>query len=77
MSFIYEDNKQLKNEFKKVVEDNYTTMTAVAAKCGMIPQQLNNRFNNARIALTDVKLWCDAIGCDLVIDIVKRDRDGE
>ena len=49
--FVYENNKQVKAEFKKVVIDQNTTMTAIAEKCGMIPQQLNNRFRNDRLYL--------------------------
>ena len=68
--FVYENNKQVKSEFKKVVIDQNTTMTAIAEKCGMIPQQLNNRFRNDRLALSDLKRWSNAMGCDLVIDFV-------
>ncbi len=74
MSFIYTDNKQVKNEFKKKAIDQNITMTEIARKCGLIPQQLNNRFGNARLALSDLKEWCDAMGCDLVIDFVPRKR---
>lgn len=70
--FIYNDNKQVKSEFKKMVIDCNMTMTDIARECNLIPQQLNNRFNNSRLALSDLKKWCNAMGCDLVIDIVKR-----
>ena len=75
MSFIYTDNKQVKNEFKKKVIDQNTTMTAVAQKCGMIPQQLNNRFRNDRLALSDLKEWCKAMNCELVIDFVPKEKE--
>lgn len=74
MSFVYNDNKQLKNEFKKLIIDENVTMTEVAQRCGLIPQQLNNRFNNSRIAFTDIKQYCDALGYDLVIDFKKKDN---
>lgn len=74
MSFLYTDNKQVKNEFKKMAIDCNMSMTDIASKCDMIPQQLNNRFNNARLALSDLKQWCNAMDCDLVIDIVKREK---
>lgn len=70
--FKYENNKQIKNEFKKKAIDCNMTMTEVAKKCDMIPQQLNNRFNNNHLALSDLAMWCDALECDLVIDFVKR-----
>lgn len=72
--FIYEDNKQVKAEFKKTVIDRKTTMTEVAKNCGLIPQELNNRFGNARLALSDLKEWCNAMGCELVIDFVPCDK---
>ena len=55
--FIYKDNKQVKNEFKKIVIDENITMSIVADKLGIVPQQLNNKFNNSRLALSDLKEW--------------------
>lgn len=72
--FKYTDNTELKKEFKKVVIDNNMTMTEIAKRCDIIPQQLNNRLNNNRIALSDLKQWCDAMDCDLIVDIVKREQ---
>lgn len=34
MAFIFQDNKQVKNEFKKLTIDNNVTMSEVAGKCG-------------------------------------------
>lgn len=73
MSFIYTDNKQLKNEFKKLTIDNNITMSEVASRCKLIPQQLNNRFNNSRIAFSDLKKYLNSIGYDLEINFVKKD----
>lgn len=72
MKFIFKDNKQLKNEFKKLAIDNNITMTEIANRCDLIPQQLNNRFNNSRISFTDIQQYCNAIGYDLVIDFVPK-----
>ena len=49
--FIYEDNKQVKNEFKKITIDENVTLSTVADLLGIVPQQLNNKFNNSRLAL--------------------------
>ena len=73
--FKYENNKQVKNEFKKMTIDCNITMTDIAKKCDMIPQQLNNKFNNSRLALSDLKQWCNAMECDLVIDFRKREKE--
>ncbi len=73
MGFIYMDNKQLKKEFKKLTIDNNITMSEVANRCNLIPQQLNNRFNNNRLAFSDLKQYLNCIGYDLEITFTKRD----
>ena len=74
MAFIFQDNKQVKNEFKKLTIDNIVTMSEVAGKCGLIPQQLNNRFNNNRLAFSDLKQYLDSIGYELQIDFIKKEE---
>lgn len=71
--FKYTDNKEVKKEFKKIVLDENETMTSTAIKCGLIPQQLNNRFNNERIGLNDLSEWLNALGYDLYIDFRKKE----
>lgn len=71
--FKYVSNSQIKKEFKKAVIDHDTTMVAIAEKCGINRQQINNRFNNNRLALSDLSKWCDAMDCDLVIDFKPRE----
>lgn len=70
--FVFENNKQLKNEFKKVIIDQNLTLTEVAKRCDLIPQQLNNRLNNNRISFNDLKTFLNAAGYDLIIDFVKK-----
>lgn len=74
MGFIYTDNKQLKKEFKKLTIDNNITMAEVGNRCGLIPQQLNNRFNNSRIAFSDLKQYANSIGYEIMIDFVKAEN---
>ena len=64
----------MKNEFKKKVIDCNMTMTEVAKKCGIVPQQLNNKFNNNRLALSDLKEWCNILDCDLIINFRNRKK---
>lgn len=71
--FKYDNNEQVKIEFKKTVVSEKKTMTSVVNKCGMIPQQLNNKFNNERIGLNDLLSWLDVLGYDLYLDFRKRD----
>lgn len=42
--FTYENNKQVKNEFKKILIDEEITMASVASILNIVPQQLNNKF---------------------------------
>ena len=69
--FIYTDNKQVKNEFRKLTIDNDITMSMVADRLGIVPQQLNNKFNNSRLALSDLNEWLHCIGYELHIDFVQ------
>ena len=62
-----------KNEFKKIVIEEGRTMSSVADKLGIVPQQLNNKFNNSRVSLSDLSTWLDSIGYDLEINFKKRD----
>lgn len=77
MPFIYKDNKQVKDQFKKMAIDKDVTLSEVAERLEIIPQQLNNRFNNKRIALTDLQAWLDVLGCDLKISFVDRETGRE
>lgn len=73
--FVYTDNKQVKNEFKKIVIDENITMSEVAERLDIVPQQLNNKFNNSRLALSDLKEWLNCIGYELHIDFVPVEND--
>ena len=75
--FVYTDNKQVKNEFRKLTIDNDITMSMVADKLGIVPQQLNNKFNNSRLALSDLNEWLHCIGYELYIDFVPVKEDQE
>jgi len=70
--FTYENNKQVKNEFKKILIDEDITMASVASKLNIVPQQLNNKFNNSRLALSDLKEWLDCVGYELEINFKKK-----
>lgn len=70
--FTYTDNKQLKNEIKKVIIDNNTTGKAIADKLGISPQTYQHLINKKQLSFADVNKICDAMGCKLVIDIVSK-----
>lgn len=70
--FIYTDNEQMKKEVKKAIIDNDMTQKEVADMMKCKPQQFVNIINKENFAFRDMKRICDAMNCDLVIDIVKR-----
>ena len=70
--FIYHNNKQIKDEYKKLLIDKSVTLSDIAAKLDIVPQQLQNKFYNKRIAFSDLAEWLDLIGYDLVIDFKLR-----
>lgn len=72
--FVYKDNKQVKNEFKKIVIDESITMSIVADRLEIVPQQLNNKFNNSRLALSDLKEWLNCIGYELELNFKKKEN---
>lgn len=62
INFSYEDNKQLKEIYKELLKKNGLTMLEASKLLGLsTPQQLNNKFNNKKISLSDLKnfylLW--------------------
>ena len=75
--FVYENNKQVKSEFRKLTIDNDITMSMVADRLGIVPQQLNNKFNNSRLALSDLNEWLHCIGYALQIDFVPVEQSNE
>ncbi len=72
--FTYTDNEQLKNEIKKSVIDNRTTNKAIAEKLGITPQTYQHLINKKQLSFADVNRICDVMGCDLVIDIIPREK---
>ncbi len=72
--FTYENNKQVKNEFKKIIIDENITMKEIADRLEILPQQLNNRFNNSRLALSDLKEWLEVVGYELEINFRKVEK---
>lgn len=70
--FTYINNDQLKNEIKKAIIDNNTTSKAISDKLGISPQTYQHLINKKQLSFLDVNKICNAMGCDLVIDIVQK-----
>lgn len=68
----YIDNAELKKEIKKTIIDNNYTQKEIADRLGMLPQTYNTLINKKNFSFADMQRICDAMGCDLYIDIVAR-----
>lgn len=73
INFSYEDNKQLKEIYKELLKKNGLTMLEASKLLGLsTPQQLNNKFNNKKISLSDLKKFLSIMGYDYEITIKKK-----
>lgn len=72
IKFIYKDNKQVKEIFKQQAKEKNYTMKEIAEKLNMAPQQLNNKFNNKRLSLTELKKLCNLIDKDIQIEFIDK-----
>ena len=70
--FIYNSPEQMKKEIKKSITDNDMTAKEICDKLDMLPQTYQTLINKKNFSFIDMKKICNAMGCDLVIDIVKR-----
>ena len=68
INFTYKDNKQLKEIYKELLKRNGMTMTEASQLLGLsTPQQLNNKFNNKKVSLSDLKDFLGIMGYDYEI----------
>ena len=73
INFTYKDNKQLKEIYKELLKRNGMTMTEASQLLGLsTSQQLNNKFNNKKVSLSDLKDFLGIMGYDYEIIIKKR-----
>ena len=70
--FSYIDNEQIKKEIKKAITDQGLTAKEICKKIGMLPQTYQCLINKKNFSFSDMKRICDAMDCDLIIDIRKR-----
>ena len=57
--FVYKDNEQAKREYKNKAAECNIKLAKVAEICNITPQRLNNRLNTKRLALSDLKEFCE------------------
>ena len=70
----YNNNKQVKELFRQQAKKKNLTMKEIAEKKNMLPQQLNNKFNNKRLSFSDLKELCDIIDTDIFIELKDKER---
>ena len=66
------DNKQIKNEIKKLLIDENITFVSIANKLGISDNQLNNTFNKVNLSFNDIYKIMDAIGYKMQIEFIKE-----
>ena len=65
--------RKLKEIYKELLKRNGMTMTEASQLLGLsTPQQLNNKFNNKKVSLSDLKDFLGIMGYDYEIIIKKR-----
>ena len=66
------DNKQIKNEIKKLIIDENITFTEISEKLNISKNQLNNTFNKVNLSFNDIYKIMDVIGYKMQIDFIKE-----
>ena len=65
------DNKQIKNEIKKLLIDEGITFVSIANKLGISDNQLNNTFNKVNLSFNDIYKMLSAAGYKMQIEFIK------
>lgn len=68
----YLNNEQIKKYIDKILIDKSITKVELANRMDCKPQQLNNILNKRNLAFRDVQRICNALDCNLYIEI--RDK---
>ena len=66
------DNKQIKNEIKKLIIDENITFTEISEKLNISKNQLNNTFNKVNLSFNDIYKIMDSIGYKMKIEFIKE-----
>ena len=66
------DNKQVKNEIKKLIIDENITFTEISEKLNISKNQLNNTFNKVNLSFNDIYKMLEVIGYKMQIEFIKE-----
>lgn len=69
----YTNNIEIKKYVTKKLIDMNMTKVELAENMQCKPQQLNNILNKKNLAFSDIARICDAMGCDLYVDIREKE----
>lgn len=69
----YTSNTDLKKYIDKLLIDKSCTKVDLAKKLDCKPQQVNNILNKRNLSFADIQRICNALDCDLYIEIRQRD----
>lgn len=72
--FVYTSPTELKKEIKKAITSNDTTAKAICDTLGVSPMHYQQIFRKKNLSFSDINDICNAMDCDLVIDIVRRNK---
>lgn len=66
------NNKQIKNEIKKLIIDENITFTEISEKLNISKNQLNNTFNKVNLSFNDIYKIMNAVGYKMQIEFIKE-----
>lgn len=70
--FYNGDNKQIKNEIKKLIIDENITFVEISEKLNISKNQLNNTFNKVNLSFNDIYKIMNVIGYKMQIEFLKK-----
>ncbi len=72
---LYNDNKDIKKEIEIALTEKELNKADIARILNTSRQQITNTFNKKNLSFIDVKRICEAMGCDLYVDIRSKDKE--
>lgn len=72
---IYKDNTDVKKELETILIEVGSNKAKLGETMGISRQRVSNILNKKNLSFADIASMCDAMECDLYIDIVPREKD--
>lgn len=71
---IYKDNTDVKKELETILIEIGSNKAKLGETMGISRQRVSNILNKKNLSFADIASMCDAMECDLYIDIVPRGK---